>query len=308
MTIRWSYNSAGMFTTDLLYWLWGGVDSEYCFASERSSVPELLGTFVGDNRIIVEDIDAGLLDQCDVDTTFTRCIGCRRILRENYSSAKFVVYSKYRESFLGSSFLNGLVICHRRVLMAVETTGLSGARFLSQQKIEAGNRRSASGQWSDENDLSGQHFGEYFLLVGSSWISEAAKVRLDDTDCPVCGETNPYVCSMCGHLTRTCSKCKTSDVFDFDPLPATRPYRFSLDLRDWTGEDIVQSVFGVCVTGRVIEVLRQSGQTCFSFGPLRCDMSNLPARLKSRVIEASRSHDQLDRMTLPFFSPSGDGR
>lgn len=260
----------------------------------------MIGTFVPDPRIVDFDDDAGLLDQCDFDIESVDCPKCQKLIRLEYKSAKFAVFSKYLEGFVGSSFLNGIIACHKRLISVIDGAGISGARFLDQLRINAEDRRAASGKFTSKEDLLGQHFGLYKVLVGSSWLREGVRIRLDATPCPGCGNQHPYFCSECRDISIYCFECKRLETLQQEPTSSMKNFRFALDLSDWNGDDIVNSSDGLCVSGRVIELLRSTGQTCFTYGPVSCQISRVASSHAARITELSRDMQYLDKVHAPF--------
>jgi hypothetical protein len=300
MPVRWTYSNKGQFTSSLFYWLKGGVDSDFCFNAERESRPKLLGAFVSDPRIVDYDDDAGLLDQCDFDRNSIECPKCRSTTLEEFTNAKFAVVSKHLESFVGSTYLNGIIAVHKRLIPVFDNAAILGAKFLEQQPIKFEERQSPSGKFTSKDDLLGQHFGTYKILLGSSWIREGKKVLLDATPCLKCGNPFPFFCSECNDISIYCFDCRNTDKLREEPSIEMERFRFALDLSDWNGDDIVNSFDGLCVSGRVIELLRATGQTCFTYGPINCDISHTKRALMSRIDELSRSMGKLDSVFAPF--------
>jgi hypothetical protein len=260
--IVWEYESSGESTSELFYMLVGG----YPFAEALVE----LAKFVADPRIPIYADEEGHAELETQGRVFVECTEFNFTLSTSASNFKFSVDAPLREDFVGQQENPGFTICHHRVRDLIVNRGFTGGIFLDSDRNE------------DEQDDS----KFYCTWQGMKPIEHVRKKVL--TICPKCRKLGTYVCEKCGQLRHTCKTCDLDAEFksstDNSPEYLCKP----IDLKNWTGVDILKRSDGIIVTGEIIEFLLECGVSRFTHGHVPCEIGEVNKNLIQKIEQASR--------------------
>ncbi|MDX1925906.1 MAG: hypothetical protein SFV81_05280 [Pirellulaceae bacterium] len=225
-TIVWEYESSGKSTTELFYMLVGG----YPFAEALVE----LAKFVADPRIPIFADEEGHVELEAKDRVFVECTECHSNLSSSVSQVKFSMDAPLSEDFVGQRENPGFTICHHRVRDLIVSRGFTGGVFLNSERSENAPDSSR----------------DYCTWQALTPIERVRKRVL--TTCPQCKKKGTYVCEKCGQLRRTCEACGFDAEFKSTAIRSPKYLCNPIDLKNWSGEDILKNSDGLIVTGEIV--------------------------------------------------------